>query len=113
MIQQLQSHWIQITTSSFRDLLKAQFAPCWVLAFFFSAFFCAFNIFCLSSNVFPAPVLLLVLPLFLGAFVLDSTLAFFESLEVLGLAGDSGGGRFALFFCDICGAVDVFDFDIG
>lgn len=43
----------------------------------------------------------------------DSTLAFFDTPEVLGLAGDSGGGRFALFFCDICGTCDEFDFDIG
>lgn len=104
-----QSHWIQITNSSFRNLLEDQFAPCWVLAFFFSAFFCAFSIFCLSSNVFPVPVLLLVPPLFLGALAVDSTLAFFETPEVLGLAGDSGGGRFALFFCDNCDTTDVFD----
>lgn len=51
----------------------------------------------------------MVPPLFLGALVVDSTLAFFETPEVLGLAGDSGGGRFALFFCDNCETADVFD----
>lgn len=41
--------------------------------------------------------------------MVDSTLAFFETPEVLGLAGDSDGGRFALFFCDNCETADVFD----